>query len=408
MNRKIQAVIMVAGKSTRCYPLTLTRPKPLLPVANRTILEHNLSALEGLADEAILIIGYMGDAIKSRIGDSFGSLKIKYVEQKEQRGTANAALQAENLARDRFILMNGDDIFSSEDIKACIAHKYAVLAAEVQDPKQYGVIDSKEGRLVQIEEKPSAPKSNLVNPGFYLIDTSIFQLIKELKPSRRGEYEITDAINQFSKTNAISVVKASSWLPTSLPWDLLDSNAAMLAKLPKKRLPRQLHKNTRSATIEENVHISGAVEVGEGTLIKSGTYIEGPVLIGKNCTIGPNSYIRPGTTVGDGCKIGQAVEIKNSIIMNDTKVPHLSYIGDSVIGEHVNIGAGTLTANLRHDHASIKSAVAGSLIDSGRRKLGTIIGDGASIAVHTSIYPGRKIWPGKTTRPGEIVKEDLI
>ena len=112
-------------------------------------------------------------------------------------------------------------------------------------------------------------------------------------------------------------------------------------------------------------------------------------------------------SIGNDCKVGNAVEIKNAILMEGSVIGHLSYCADSVIGEKVNFGAGTIVANLRHDNGNVKSMVRGELIDTGRRKFGTIIGDHAKTGIHTSIYPGRKIWPGKTTMPGEIVKKDV-
>lgn len=395
----IQAIIMVAGKSTRCQPLTLTRPKPLLKVANRTILEHNLSALEGLVDEVILIVGYRADMIKEKIGPKFGKLKIRYIEQKEQLGTAHAALQAERSVKDRFILMNGDDIFLKEDIQNCLDAKYSMLAAEVPDPKNFGVIEQKKGFLAGIAEKPENPKTNLINPGFYVLSRAIFPIIKKLPKSPRGEYEITDALSAFSKTNPIKIIKAKRWLPNSHSWDLLASNETILSALRQSDIKGKL---------EDNVRINGIAVIGEGTTLKSGTYIEGNVIIGKNCTLGPNCYIRGSTSIGDSCKVGQAVEIKNSIIMDNSKVPHLSYVGDTIIGENVNLGAGTIIANLRHEHDNVKSMINGVLVDTGRHKFGAIIGDNVHTGIHTSIYPGRKIWPGKMTRPGEIIKEDLL
>lgn len=404
MAQAIQAVIMAAGKSTRCHPLTLTRPKPLLMVAGRTILEHNLSALEatGLVDEVILIVGYRSDMIRKKIGQKYGKLKIRYIEQKEQKGTAHAALQAEKLVKDRFILMNGDDIFLHEDIKRCIEPKFSLLVAEVANPVGFGVIDQKKGSLIKIDEKPLNPSSNLVNPGFYVLSQKIFPIIKKLKPSKRGEYEITDALTAFAKANDVKVIKAKRWLPNSYSWDLLATNEAMLSDLSA------LKKSEIKGKVEENVMINDNIIVGEGTVLKSGTYIEGNVIFGKDCTIGPNCYIRGSTSIGDNCKVGQAVEIKNSIIMDNSKVPHLSYVGDSIIGENVNLGAGTIIANLRHEHDNVKSKLNGILIDTGRRKFGAVIGDNVHTGIHTSIYPGRKLWPGKMTRPGEIVKEDIM
>lgn len=144
-----------------------------------------------------------------------------------------------------------------------------------------------------------------------------------------------------------------------------------------------------------------------GTRILPGVYIEGNVVIGANCKIGPNCYLRGNTSIGDGCHIGQSVEIKNCLILSKTNVGHLSYIGDSVLGEKVNLGAGTTTSNLRHDGGNHRSAVGGTLVDTGRRKFGAIFGDGVHTGIHTSIYPGRKFWPGTTTLPGEIVKRDI-
>lgn len=398
-DKMIQAVIMAAGKSTRCYPLTLTRPKPLLVVANKTILEHNLLALEGLVDEVILIVGYRAEMIKEKIGTRFGRLKIRYVEQKEQKGTAHAALQAEKLIKDRFLLMNGDDLFSREDILKCIEAKHALLAAHIENPAGYGIIEAKKGLLIKIEEKPEHPKSNLVNIGFYLLGRSIFPVLKKLEPSRRGEYELTSALTLFAKSHDIKVIPAKRWLPHSYPWELLNTNEALLAELKKSDIKGE---------VEQNVTLAGPVIIGEGTILKSGTYIEGPAIIGRNCAIGPNAYIRGSTSIGDSCKIGQAVEVKNSIIMSDTKIPHLSYVGDSIIGERVNLGAGTIVANLRHEHDNVSSMVGARLVDTKRRKFGTVIGDNVHTGIHTSIYPGRKIWPDKTTKPGEIVKQDIV
>ena len=182
------------------------------------------------------------------------------------------------------------------------------------------------------------------------------------------------------------------------PWDLLRANERWISQLGEARIEGEIHP---SAVIE------GILCLGPGTRILPGVFIEGNAVIGANCKIGPNCYIRGNTSVGDGCHIGQAVEIKNCLILPRTNVGHLSYVGDSVLGEKVNFGAGTITSNLRHDGANHRSMVDGRLIDTGRRKFGTTVGDGVHTGIHTAIYPGRKLWPGTTTLPGEIVKHDL-
>lgn len=182
------------------------------------------------------------------------------------------------------------------------------------------------------------------------------------------------------------------------PWQLLDLNQAVLAEMTE---PAQ------AGTVESGTTVNGVLSVGAGSVVLPGVYIEGTVLIGRDCKIGPNCYLRGSTSVGDGCHIGQAVEVKNSIVMDGTSMGHLSYCGDSVVGRDVNFGAGTITANFRHDGSNHRSAVDGELIDTGRRKLGAVVGDRVHTGIHTSIYPGRKLWPDTSTRPGEVVRKDL-
>lgn len=182
------------------------------------------------------------------------------------------------------------------------------------------------------------------------------------------------------------------------PWDILAINEQVVGNLSENRI---------DGVVRENVTIDGHVEIGEGTVLLPGVYIEGNVIIGKNCKIGPNCYFRGNTSVGDNCHVGQAVEIKNSIIMDGVSAGHLTYIGDSIIGKHTNLGAGTITANFRHDGRNHRSDIDGELVDTGRRKLGCVMGDHVHTGIHTSIYPGRKIWPDKETRPGDIVKKDV-
>ncbi len=422
----MKAILMCAGKSTRTHPLTLTRPKPLLKAANRTLLEHNLEQLSGIADEAILVVGFMSDSIRNAIGKSYKGIKISYVEQKEQFGTAHALLQAEKLVKGKFLVMMGDDLYSRADIERCIRHEYCILGKEVEDPRRFGVIvmeggrselgrgahDSschglpatdvavQGGRLVGLVEKPAKPPSNLANTGMYVLDEKIFPIIKSLKKSERGEYEITDAIAELARRETVSVETVKGhWLPVGYPWSLLEANELLLKE--KKSFKNE-------GTIEEGATIKGNVEIGKGTIIRAGSYIEGPVIIGENCVIGPNCHIKPFTSIGSRCKVCNGSDIESSIIMDGSRVPHLSFVGDSVIGENVNIAGGSVIANLRHDETHVKSMVNGKLVDTGLRKFGSAIGDGARLGAGTIIYPGRKIWPGKTTKPGEVVDKDIM
>ena len=198
--------------------------------------------------------------------------------------------------------------------------------------------------------------------------------------------------------NAQKVNPEAGSLKIRYPWDLLAINEQIVGSLQEDDVQIKLN---------SNVHIDGHLQVGEGTKILPGVYIEGNVVIGRNCKIGPNCYIRGKTAIGNDCHIGQAVEVKNSIIMAGVSAGHLSYIGDSVIGTETNLGAGTTVANLRHDNGNHKSMIDNELIDTGRRKFGTVIGDHVHTGINTSIYPGRKIWPNVCTRPASVISKDL-
>ena len=183
------------------------------------------------------------------------------------------------------------------------------------------------------------------------------------------------------------------------PWDLLRLNELLVGALTEDAIEGE---------VARGVTLAGHVTLGRGSRLLPGVYIEGNVVIGRDCKIGPNCYIRGSTAIGDNCHIGQAVEVKNSILLPGAAIGHLSYCGDSIVGEKTNFGAGTITANFRHDGKQHRSTVGSQLVDTGRRKFGAIIGDDVHTGIHTSIYPGRKLWPHTSTRPGAIVSRDLL
>jgi UDP-N-acetylglucosamine diphosphorylase / glucose-1-phosphate thymidylyltransferase / UDP-N-acetylgalactosamine diphosphorylase / glucosamine-1-phosphate N-acetyltransferase / galactosamine-1-phosphate N-acetyltransferase len=393
----MQAIILAAGKSTRTWPLTVNRPKALLKVANKTLIEHNLGQLEGLVDEAIIIVCFCKEQIKSLLGTKYGSIKIKYVEQKEPLGTGHALLQAEKLAKDRFIVIMSDDLYFKADLERCLKSKYCIMGQQVDDLSRFGAITAKKGALAGLVEKPIGG-AGLANTACYIFGRKIFSYLKNIQKSERGELELTDSILTFAKYYKVAVEKSKSWIPVAYPWSLLEANEKLLEKL----------ETDIKGTVEPNATIKGAVKIGKGTLVKNGAYIEGPVIIGENCTIGPNCFVRGSTAVGNDCKIGNAVEVKNSIFMDGCRIDHLSYVGDSVFGERAHLGAGTLIANLRHDKSPVLSQVKNQLVNTGRIKFGAVLGDDAQTGINTSVYPGRKIWPGKWTHPAEVVRKDIL
>jgi bifunctional UDP-N-acetylglucosamine pyrophosphorylase/glucosamine-1-phosphate N-acetyltransferase len=181
------------------------------------------------------------------------------------------------------------------------------------------------------------------------------------------------------------------------PWDLLGANERILSNL----------KPQLKGTVESGAVVNGPVFLDDDAVIRSGSYIEGPAYIGEKSAIGPNCRVRPYTSIADEVHVGSSCEVKNSIVMAGSKVPHLSYVGDSVVGEQCNLAAGTITANIRLDEAPIRIRLKGKLTSSGRRKLGAIIGDGVQTGINTSIMPGVRIGPNSYIGPGVIVYEDV-
>jgi len=396
----MKAVVLVAGKGTRMEPLTSDCPKVMLKVANKPILEHILnSAIEAGIEGFVFITGYLEEQIKEYFGDgSKWGVSIEYVRQKEQLGTANAIGCAKGYVDGTFLVLNGDMLIGQEDLKALVSRteEAVICVKEVENPSDFGVLETENNRVVRIIEKPKNPPTNLANAGIYLFRESIFDFIDRTLPSVRNEFEITDSLQMLIDTGAAVGYSSLNgrWIDIGYPWDLLKANEHLLKDLRKRC----------EGTVEPNATIKGEVVIGKGTLIRSGSYIEGPVIIGENCDIGPNCFIRPHASIGNHVRIGNAVEIKNTIIMENTHVGHLSYIGDSIIGSRCNFGAGTKVANLRHDGKNIKVMVKGRILDSGRRKLGVIMGDDVHTGINTSINTGVMMEKGRFTYPGEIVK----
>ncbi|HEX9907303.1 MAG TPA: bifunctional sugar-1-phosphate nucleotidylyltransferase/acetyltransferase [Thermoplasmata archaeon] len=399
---QVKGYILAAGEGLRMRPLTANIPKPLLPVAGRPFLEHNIEALkEAGIKEIVLLVGWRAQRIMEHFGDGkdFG-VRIEYLEQKERLGTAHAIGMVKDRMDAPFFCLYGDVVLTKDSVRGIVAHhrkvKGSVMAlTTVDDPRRYGSIIVKDGVVRDIVEKPEVPESNIVNAGAYVLEPEIFEAIAETKKSARGEYEITDSLKLLMKKSHIYThILADEWIDVARPWDLLEANRILMTGIEARM----------EGEVSEKATVVGNIQVGKRTRILPGCYIMGPAIIGEDCEIGPNAYIRPSTSIGDRCKIGSAVEIKNSIVMSRTNVPHLSYVGDSVIGERCNFGAGTKVANLRLDEKEVQVVVDGVRTGSGRRKLGAIIGDDVKTGINASIDVGTIIGEGTMIGMGAVAK----
>ena len=407
----MKAVLLAAGAGERLLPLTATRPKHLLKVAGKPILQYCIEAVKAAGiSEAVIVTHYLGDAIRSYFGDgSQLGLKVNYVAQPQILGTGNAAGIAEPYVDGDFVLVYGDLLFGQDAVKTVLSKfrsgetAAVVGVVQVVRPENYGIIEhDSQMHVKRIVEKPApgqAP-SNLANAGVYVFSREVFGKIAQLKASARGEWELTDALTMFAeegKTVVAAELSKGDWFDVGRPWDLLDANVWALKRMEHRILGK----------VEEGAHLIGPVTVAEFARIRSGAYIEGPAFIDEEADVGPNCYIRPGTSLGKKTRVGNACEIKNSIIMDGTHVGHLSYVGDSVLGEKCNIGAGTIMANLRFDDGPVKMTIKGKVVDTGRRKLGAILGDNVKTGINSSFMPGVKVGANTWVGANLMVDRDL-
>ena len=278
----MKAIILSAGEGSRMRPLTLTKPKTMLPVAGKPIIQYNIESLRdnGIKD-ILLIVRYKEEMVRDYFGDGsdFG-VNITYQTQKDFLGTANAIGYGKDFIKDSMIVLNGDIILDNEIIHEIIK-KYNYLKpdtlmvlTEVEDPSAFGVVEIENGNIKSIVEKPKKEEapSNLVNAGIYIFNKDIFDKIDRTEISERGEYEITDSVTlqiQDGKT-VIGHKTNKDWIDVGRPWELIEVNEELIGNLKTKI----------KGKVENGAHIHGEVYLGEGSVIKAGVYIEGNVYIG--------------------------------------------------------------------------------------------------------------------------------
>ncbi len=407
----LKAVILAAGQGVRLRPLTDNKPKHLIPIAGKPVLEHLIRNLttNGIPD-ILLIVSRTDDSIKKHFGNGeILGAKLSYALQPGVLGTAHALGMARDFTnKEPFVAMYGDIYVHSDAVKRVVngcreeSSDASMALVPVSAPQFFGIATVEQGYVQSLVEKPSAEalRGNLANAGIFTFSPNIFDAIEKTTKSERGEFEITQSIRLLIESGVkVKAVKLEpgTWKDIGRPWDLLEANELAL---------RTIRPHVQGE-IEEGSRLTGQVVVEEGARIRSGSYINGQVCVCAGAEIGPNCYIRSFTSVGRNVRIGNGCEVKNSIIMNDTKIPHLSYIGDSIIGERCNLGAGTIIANLRFDNQLVKMMISGSLVSSGRRKLGAILGDDVQTGINVSIMPGVKIGSRSLIDPSMTVARDV-
>lgn len=392
----MQVVILAAGEGTRMRPLTERRPKPMLTVAGRPLVDHVAqTAVSAGADELIVVVGYEGQQIRDHFGERLNGVPIRYAEQTTQAGTADAVAAASEYLDGPFAVLNGDNRYNPNTLLRLFENCPAIACTHVDTPSNYGVVETDHGQVVGLHEKPDDPDSNLVNAGGYCFPASAREHL-EVSMSERGERELTDVFNRVIEDTDVSPIQLDDWLDVGRPWELLEAN---------ERAIEQRSRNVQG-DVHEDATLNGAVVVEPGATVGPGALIEGPAVIQTGASVGPSAYIRGPTLLEPDVSVGQGSEIENSVVMAGTTIDRLVYVGDSIVGRACHLGGRTTLVNELQDGAPIRCTVKGTMTSTGRTSFGAVLGDEVKTAVGTTIDPGVMLDGGTTTTPAENVTAD--
>lgn len=330
----LKGLILSGGTGSRLRPLTYTGAKQLLPIGNKPILFYAIEALRdaGIHDIGV-IVGDTANEIMFAVGDGSAlDVSITYIPQEKPLGLAHAVgIASSFIGDDSFVMFLGDNLLRSGVLDFVERFHVSspdalVLLSEVPEPQYFGVVELENGRVCRLVEKPKVPKSNLALVGVYLFQPSIFAAVDAIKPSPRGELEITDAIQWLVDQDyrVESHLVQGWWKDTGRPSDVLDANRLMLETI----------ETDITGEVDSESHVIGRVKIGMGSKI-IGSTLRGPIVIGDHVTV-LNSYIGPFTSVSNGTTIKNS-EIEHSIVLADSWIETDQRIDESLIGKKVKI-----------------------------------------------------------------------
>ncbi|MEM3562598.1 MAG: bifunctional sugar-1-phosphate nucleotidylyltransferase/acetyltransferase [Candidatus Freyarchaeota archaeon] len=408
----MKALVLAGGTGKRLYPITETLPKAMIPLAGKPVLEYVIEYLVHTnLNDIIIVVGPKKEQICDYFstGKDFGA-NISYVEQKSPLGVEDAILTALPVLEkeEEFLIVHSDFVASSEIIRRAIEyHKgldsdATIVITLVDDPTLYGAVEIDENaKIKKIIEKPKKEEapSNYAAAGVYVFKG---EFLKKLEETKRFDAAVQSMI-QEDKT-VYGMVWEKDWTEITYPWDILEANRFVLAQ----RLKGKGSFIAESAQIDSTAKIEAPVWICDDVIIRPRAVIRGPCFIGPDSFIGDGALIRDHTSIGKHVSIGFGVEIKNSLILDDSSVGRLSYIGESIIGRSVKIGAGTQTWNIKiRGGPPIEMNIDDKKVPVPAERFGAVIGENAEISINVSIFPGKKIGAGSTVFPGVIVEEDV-
>jgi len=390
----MKAIILAAGEGAHLSPFSETRPISMVGVAGRTMLDNTFGLLKSAGiNDIFIVVRHKKDKLIERLQQQdHNGLNLHYVEQKRKLGIGHAVMQIKNKISpgEYFLLLYGDTL-TAENIFSKVQqsfHSFKCPVASICLPpsnQMFGnVFLNARMEITKIVEKPKGNNlGNYVLSGVFILPASFFKLLKSSGNSME---------KALKKVVAEEGLRASmwedEWLDVVYPWEILTANKMIMDSWQESSI-------AKTATLEANVTLQGIVRIEAGAIIKSGAVLEGPCCIGEGSYIGNNSLIRSYTSVGKNCKVGSGVELKNCVVMDNSQIGRLSFVGDSVLGENVDMGAGCMTVNRTVDWKPISVKNGKRPMGTGMTKLGAFLGDGVVVGAGNTLQPGMVVAPGK-------------
>ncbi|WP_135829666.1 sugar phosphate nucleotidyltransferase [Halorussus halobius] len=396
------AVVLAAGEGTRLRPLTRNRPKPMLPAADRPILEHVFDALIAAGiDRLHVVVGYKRDRVQNHFGPTYRNVPVDYVHQDKQLGSGHALLQARDAVADEdgFLVVNGDQVverrmvadvlaaFEDDDASATLA------VTEQADVSHYGGVVTEGDRVVELVEKPDTDDYRLLNAGVYAFDQTIFDAIEET-PRVRGELALTDTLVRLidasadgeesaTRTAVRGVTTEGLWVDATYPWDLLD-------------VSRELLLNGRVTEPEREA----SVWVADSATVHEDATLQGPAVVGPDTEVRPGAVVGPYAALGRNVTVGANAVVTESVLDTDARVGPSATLVDCVTGQGVSLGAGATVpggpGDVRVDDRVYED-----------QRLGAVLADRVSAAGDVSFAPGVLVGPSATLHAGVTVSENV-
>ena len=390
----MKAIILAAGKGSNLNPFSNTRPIPMISVAGGALLDNSLHQLKNAGiNDVYIVVGHHKERIQDFIaGKTEDGMNIHCLEQKKNGGIGDAVLQVkEKISPGEYFLLIYGDTLTDENIYSKAQqsfHSFKCPVASICLPpsnESFGnVFLNAQMKINKIVEKPKGSNfGNYVLAGVFVLPESFFSLLKKNKHSMEKSLQ-----TMAKKGDLMASMWENEWLDIVYPWEILQANKIILDSWSESSI-------AKSAVMESNVTMQGVVKIGENAVIKAGAVLEGPCSIGRGSYIGNNSLIRSYTSIGSNCSVGYGVELKNCVVLDKSGIGRLSFVGDSVIGENVDIGAGCMTVNRNTNWEKIQVKNKKTVFSTKMKKLGAFVGDDVVIGAGNTIQPGTVVLPRK-------------